>query len=103
MINDVLDIACLKGLVESMPNGLSSNIGEDGSLLSGGQRQRIFIARALYNQHKIIIFDEATSSLDKYTEKKILDNIIKTLGDKIFILISHSKTYNNERLVNLDL
>ena len=70
-----------------MPNGLSQIINEDGHNISGGEKQRIGIARALLNNPEIIILDEATSSLDTFTENKILSSI-KNLK-KTIIIISH--------------
>ncbi len=64
-------------------------IGERGIQLSGGQRQRIGIARALYNDPEIIIFDEATSSLDNKTEKDIIDSLGLVAKDKTLIVIAH--------------
>ena len=57
--------------------------------LSGGQRQRIGIARALYHDPEVLVFDEATSSLDKMTEKAVMDSIAQLLGNKTLILIAH--------------
>lgn len=66
-----LGTANLAGFVQSLPMGLHTLIGEEGSLLSGGQRQRILLARALYRKPAILILDEATSQLDYATEKEI--------------------------------
>ncbi len=76
--------------VESLPDRLDTRIGERGSRLSGGQKQRIGIARALYNNPSIIIFDEATNSLDKLTEKKIINSIDKLKGHRTIISITHN-------------
>ena len=64
-------------------------IGERGIQLSGGQRQRIGIARALYNDPEIIVFDEATSSLDNKTEKDIIDSLGLVAKYKTLIVIAH--------------
>ena len=61
-------------------------------MISGGQRQRISIARALYNNSQIIIFDEPTSSLDPSTEMGLLESIDKLRGHKTLIIISHSES-----------
>ena len=60
-----------------------------GNNLSGGQRQRIGIARALYKNPQIIIFDECTSSLDSTTEQKVMESLYKLKGELTIIIISH--------------
>ena len=75
--------------VNSLDNGIISNLGENGVKLSGGQRQRIGIARALYKNTKILLFDEPTSALDSTTERKIINNIRTNLKDITFIIITH--------------
>lgn len=77
----------LYNYLKKLPNGLSQVIKEDGHNISGGEKQRIGIARALLNNPEIIILDEATSSLDSFTENKILSSI-KNLK-KTIIIISH--------------
>ena len=64
-------------------------IGEQGQRLSGGQRQRIGIARSIYKDAEILIFDESTNSLDKITEKSFLDDITNFKNIKTIIMISH--------------
>ena len=64
-------------------------VGEFRSKVSGGQLQRVGIARALYNDPQILIFDESTSSLDAFTEKEIMKNIYRLKEHKTLIIISH--------------
>ena len=66
-----------------------------GSKISGGQKQRISIARALYHDAQILIFDEATNSLDRITEDKIIKNIKKNFSTKMIIFVSHKKSAIN--------
>jgi ABC-type bacteriocin/lantibiotic exporter with double-glycine peptidase domain len=66
-------------------------IGENGSKLSGGQKQKVAIARSIYRESEIIIMDEHTSSLDKDSEKEIMDYLVKLFEKKIVIIISHRK------------
>ena len=66
-------------------------IGEDGSKLSGGQRQRLGIARAIYKEADLYIFDEATSGIDEKTEISLINDLKANLKDKILIFISHNK------------
>ena len=76
-------------VINELPNGYSTIIGERGVRLSGGQRQRIGLARSLYHKPDVLILDEATSSLDNITEKMVIDEI-NNLGDKITnIIIAH--------------
>ena len=74
-------------------------IGERGSRISGGQRQRIGLARALYNEPKLLVLDETTSSLESETEKKIMESIIKIQKEITVIIISH----DNNLLNNCDI
>ena len=77
--------------VNNLQNGLDTIVGERGSRISGGQLQRVGIARALYNDPKILIFDESTSALDKETELEIIKNIYKFKSKKTLIIITHKK------------
>ena len=88
-VNKAIEIAELKEKVSSLPNGLEENLGTDGVKLSGGEKQRIALARAIYNDKKIIFLDEFTSSLDTKTENKIISNLNTFLKNTTFIIIAH--------------
>jgi ABC-type multidrug transport system fused ATPase/permease subunit len=75
--------------VASLPNGIDTPIGERGVNLSGGQRQRLGIARAMYTKPKLLIFDEATSSLDGLTENDITNAIYDSALNLTRIIIAH--------------
>lgn len=91
-VNEVIELANLKEFVSSLPQGINTHIGEQGSKISGGQRQRIGIARALYKSADILLFDEATSSLDTSTEESI-NNAISSLANSnrslTIVVIAH--------------
>lgn len=81
----------LDQLVESSPNGLKNEIGQNGIAVSGGEKQRIGIARALYAKKEILIFDESTSNLDEINKKKFLKTVVDLSTTHTIILISHDK------------
>lgn len=82
-------ISQLDEVVRALPNGVETLIGEKGYHLSGGERQRVGVARAIYKDPEIMIFDEATSSLDVQTEKKIQRSLLDNLQGKTIIIIAH--------------
>ena len=91
--------AQISKVIEGLPLGYKTKIGERGIRLSGGQRQRIGIARALYKQADVIVFDEATSSLDSETEQSVMEAIDGLQKDLTILIIAHRLT----TLKNCDL
>jgi len=83
------NMASMQDFMGSIPNGIDSFIGERGVKLSGGQQQRVAIARALYHGPEIMIFDEATSSLDTRSEKAIQKTIYSFKGKQTLVIIAH--------------
>ncbi len=81
--------AQLGPLIEELPQGLHSRVGERGGRLSGGQRQRIGIARALYRDPSVLVMDEATSALDNETERKIAATINDLRGSVTLVIVAH--------------
>ncbi len=82
-------IAQLEPLIQKLPQGLNTLIGERGYKLSGGERQRVGIARAIYKNASIMILDEATAALDSKTEQLIQNGIERNLKDKTLLIIAH--------------
>ncbi len=89
LLDKVLNKSKLKDFIENCNDGLLTTIGERGARISGGQRQRIGIARALYRRAPILVFDEATNSLDKANRDSFIQNINEIKKDKVIINISH--------------
>lgn len=85
---DALEKALLFDFVKALPGGLDTMVGEKGVRLSGGQRQRLGIARAVYQDAQVFIFDEPTASLDETLEKDIMD-VVFSLENRTVILIAH--------------
>ncbi|MFN5514397.1 MAG: ABC transporter ATP-binding protein [Cyanobacteriota bacterium] len=88
-IQEVIRQAQLEELMENLPRGVKTEVGERGIRLSGGQRQRVGIARALYHERDILVLDEATSALDNETEKLVNEAIKSLSGNKTLIIIAH--------------
>ena len=86
-IDEVIKLSKLEKFFNS--DERNSILGERGVQVSGGEKQRIGIARALYHDRPVYIFDEATNALDEFTEQEILKSLKKYLKDKIVIIISH--------------
>jgi ABC-type multidrug transport system fused ATPase/permease subunit len=91
-LNQAIKAAQLVEVVENLPDGLTTRVGERGVMLSGGQRQRVGIARALYHEREILVLDEATSALDNETEKYVTEAIKSLSGTKTMIMIAHRLT-----------
>jgi len=91
-LSQAIQAAQLLELVQELPQGIKTRVGERGVRLSGGQRQRIGIARALYHEREILVLDEATSALDNETENLVNESIKSLSGSKTLIVIAHRLT-----------
>jgi len=99
-----VEIANIKSFIESLPLGYNTKIGANGHGLSEGQKQRLLIARVIYKNPEIIIFDEATNSLDANNEKVIVENLSGFFQGKTVIVVAHrlSTVRDADKIVVLD-
>lgn len=88
-LDEVLKMSHLEDVIEQLPDGVNTIVGEKGIRLSGGQRQRVGIARALYRQPDILLLDEATSHLDAHSEKEIQKALEECMHKFTTIVIAH--------------
>jgi ABC-type multidrug transport system fused ATPase/permease subunit len=88
-VRAAIQAAQLDEFVAQLPSGLETELGEDGARMSGGQRQRLGLARALYDDPDLLVLDEATSSLDGDTERRILQTLERLRGEVTMVLVSH--------------
>ena len=97
-------IAEATGFISELPNGIGTNIGEDGHKLSGGQRQRLAIARAVLKNAPILVLDEATSNVDNETEAALQRSIEKISENRTTLIIAHrlSTIRNADKIIVLD-
>ncbi len=91
-LEEAIEGAQLKEFIDSLSEGVDTEIGERGVRLSGGQRQRIGIARALYFNPEVLVLDEATSALDNDTESAVMEAIDSLAGTKTLLIIAHRLT-----------
>ncbi len=83
------NLAHIRAFIESLPDGWETRVGERGLKLSGGEKQRVAIARAILKQPRILVFDEATSSLDTRTEQAIQETLASVAADHTTLVIAH--------------
>ena len=103
LVWSALDVAQLSQFVRSLPNSLDNYVGDRGTQISGGQRQRLGIARAMFTQPRLLVLDEATSSLDGETESNISDAIQGLKGSVTVLMIAHrlSTVRNADKVIYL--
>jgi subfamily B ATP-binding cassette protein MsbA len=101
---EALEAANLSALMKEMPEGIDTQIGDNGNRLSGGQRQRLAIARAIYKDAPILILDEATSALDSESERQVQDALERLMAGRTTLVIAHrlSTIEHADRIVVLE-
>ena len=99
-----VEIANIRSFIESLPLGYNTRIGINGHGLSEGQKQRLMISRIIYKNPDIIIFDEATNSLDANNEKMIVENLSSYFRGRTVIIVAHrlSTVKNADKIVVMD-
>ncbi len=104
LVMSALRMAHLDEFVESLPEGMDTQVGERGAKISGGQRQRLGIARAMFTRPSLLVLDEATSSLDAETEDSISQSINRLRGSTTVVMIAHrlSTVRNADLVVYMD-
>ena len=104
LVWSALEVAQLADFVRDLPQGLDTPVGERGTKISGGQRQRLGIARAMFTRPKLLVLDEATSSLDGQTEADISDAIQALKGSVTVVMIAHrlSTVRNADQVIYMD-
>jgi ATP-binding cassette, subfamily B, bacterial MsbA len=103
-VRRALEAAYLTDVVDNLPEGIDTNVGDNGSKLSGGQRQRLAIARAIYKDAPILILDEATSALDSESERQVQAALERLMEGRTTLVIAHrlSTIENADRIIVLE-
>jgi ATP-binding cassette subfamily C protein len=103
-VQSAITAARLDSFVAALPEGMATELGENGARLSGGQRQRLGLARALYDRPELLVLDEATSSLDGDTEQRILQTLEQLRGTVTMVIVAHrhSTIRAADRIVHLE-
>jgi subfamily B ATP-binding cassette protein MsbA len=103
-VMEALEAANLSALMKEMPEGIDTQIGDNGNRLSGGQRQRLAIARAIYKDAPILILDDATSALDSESERQVQDALERLMAGRTTLVIAHrlSTIEHADRIVVLE-
>lgn len=89
LLEEVVRQARLDALVDTLPEGLATRVGENGARLSGGERQRVAIARALYRRPRVLVLDEATSALDAITEHEVNAGVLAGCEGITVVIVAH--------------
>ena len=88
-LEEAIKLSKLAPIIQDLPDGLDTDIGDKGVRLSGGQRQRVSIARAIFNKSEVLLLDESTSALDSETEADVINELMTLRNEKTIISIAH--------------